>query len=360
MTHPALLSKLTLAALGALALITGCKPSGGDAAQQPGQTTRDPSGIVVPVPGMRRSAPAARTVALCLANARNPHQRVQVNLLVELLRQASGTEISAHDAKGSVATQVEQLASLAAAKPSAVMVLPVDAAAEKESIQALRAAGSIVIGLDASLGGGACDSVVFCDQKKIGTLAGGLVVDALKRKAQDEGSPGVKGRVIQLQGDEKLPACRARSEGFTEAIKAEPGIVLVHDAATGWEKAGAILRFKEALRLQKGFDAVYAHNDIIALGASEASVEEKVRESLLIVGTDGVTGPGGGLEMLGKNAIDATVHQPLLVDFAWRLVERMLKDGGFKPKPAYEIEPVVFTPKNLDELRARGLKVPEL
>ena len=188
----------------------------------------------------------------------------------------------------------------------------------------------------------------------------GLVVDALKRKAQDEGSPGVKGRVIQLQGDEKLPACRARSEGFTEAIKAEPGIVLVHDAATGWEKAGAILRFKEALRLQKGFDAVYAHNDIIALGASEASVEEKVRESLLIVGTDGVTGPGGGLEMLGKNAIDATVHQPLLVDFAWRLVERMLKDGGFKPKPAYEIEPVVFTPKNLDELRARGLKVPEL
>ena len=227
-------------------------------------------------------------------------------------------------------------------------------------ITELRLAGTFVMGLDASLNDGSCDTVVFCDQKKVGFMAGTVIVNALKRKATDGGATEVTGRVVQIQGDENHPCSRARNEGFLAALKAEPGVILVHDASANWSQADAGLQFKEAIRLQKNIDAVYAHNDIMALGVSDAAVELQIRDSLLIVGTDGIDGPGGGLEMLLKNQIDATVHQPLLTDFAWTVIAKMSKDPTFKPKASYEIEPVAFTPRNREELKAKGLTVPSL
>lgn len=342
-----------------LSLLSACKPIEENTAQS-GDLVRDPSGLMVPVPGVKRAMPAAREAVFLVASAADPRQRVQANRLLDVIRASEGFSLVSKDAKKSAATQSKQLEELATSKPAAVFLLPVNAAEEKEHIAALRAAGTIVIGLDASLNDGSCDTVVFCDQKKIGSLAGGVIVSALERKAQDEGSAEVKGRVVQIQGDESQPACKARSEGFLEAIKSKPGIVIVHDASAGWDKANAAQCLKDALRLQKTFDTVYAHNDMLALGASEAAINGSARESLLIVGTDGVNGPGGGLEMLRKGLIDATIYQPLLVDFAWQVVQRMMKDPAFKPKPSYELEPVAFTPKTLDELKQRDRWVPEL
>lgn len=371
------LPHLLLSAAFATALVlSGCKPPDDPATAQPegvihdasglvfpiaplGEgVTRDPSGIVLPLSLPHRSNPAGSKIALCLPDAADPHQRVQINLLADNLRNAEGCELALTDAKGDAGTQAGQLHAFAASRPKAVMVLPVAAAAVKDAIADLRQAGVFVIGLDASLNDGTCDTVVFCDQKKIGAMAGGLIVGALKRKAQESGASEVTGRVVQIQGDENHPSCRARNEGFLSALKAHPGIILVHDAPAKWDKAKAAACFKDALNLQKTIDAVYAQNDMMALGVSGAAVEKNLRENLLIVGTDGITGPGAGLEMLRKSQIDATIHQPLLVDFAWRMIEKMSKDSAFKPQASYEIEPVAFTPKNLEELQASGLAVP--
>lgn len=343
----------------AVLFLGGCKPTPGVIGEQD-NLSADPSGLMIPVPLGNRQEPAAHKIAICLSNATDPHQSVQINLLANLLREAGNYTLSFSDAKGSAKLQTEQLHSLMETKQKAVLVLPVDAAAAKNEITALRLAGTFVVGLDASLNDDSCDTVVFCDQKKIGMRAGEVIVNALKRKAQDSGAAEVTGRVVQIQGDENHPYCRARNEGFLAGLKAEPGIILVHDASANWNQANAGLQFKEALRLQKTFDAVYAHNDIMALGVSDAALEQQVRDSILIVGTDGIDGPGGGLEMLLKNEIDATVHQPLLTDFVWSIIDKMAKDPGFKPKASYEIEPVAFTPKNREELRAKGLTVPPL
>lgn len=343
-------------AAASLAFLGSCRPVE-ETASSPEQLAQDPSGLSIPVPLSRHEKPAAHKVVLCLSNAGEPYQRVQVNLLMDLMRVAADVELAATDARGSVKRQAEQLQNIAKTKPTAVIVEPVDVEALKEGVGELREAGITVIGLDPALKD-VCTSVVFCDQKKIGTMAGQLIVSALQRKAQDAGSAEVTGRVVQIQGDEKSPASKARGEGFIEALKAQLGIVLVHDTPSKGDRTDAVLRFGEALRLQKSIDAVYAHNDMIALGVSEVGAKENVRDQLLIVGTDGASGPGGGLEMLGKSQIDATIHQPLLVDFAWRVIEKMIKDSSFKPKPGYEIEPVLFTPKNFDELKAKGLPVP--
>ena len=343
----------------ALALVAACRPAEeGAASSNATPMVQDPSGLTIPMPLSRHDKPATHRVVLCLANGAEPYQYVEATMLVDLMRSAADFELAATDARNSAERQSEQLRSLAASKPAAVIVQPVDAAALKEELGALRNAGVTAIGLDSALRE-ICTAVVFCDQKKIGAMAAGHIIGALQKKASDAGGTEAAGRVVQIQGDEKSPKSRERSEGFIEALKAQPGIVLVHDTPSKGDRADAALRFDEALRLQKSFDVVYAHNDMIALGVSEAAVKAGVRDQLLIVGTDGISGPGGGLEMLGKSQIDATVHQPLLVDFAWKLIEKIVKDAAFKPKSAYEIEPLLFTPRNLEELRAKGIKVPE-
>lgn len=353
------LFQLPFAAAIALLALAGCKPQDGDARADE-NVTRDPSGIIIPVPLPGPKSAETSTIVFCLSNAADPHQSVQANLLADMLRQTDGFVAGFRDAKRSAETQGAQLRTLASEKPKAVMILPVDASAAKDEIAALRQAGIIVIGLDASLNDGTCDTVVYCDQKKIGTQAGELIIAALKRKAQDAGAAEATGRVVQIQGDEGSAVSRARSEGFLTALKAQPGIVLVHDAPAKGDRANAALRFKEAAGIQKTIDAVYAHNDMMAAGVDEAARQAGLRESLFIVGTDGVAGPGSGIEMMRKIEIDATIHQPLLVDFASRIIIKMGKEPGFRPKPAYEIEPLTLTPGNLKERLAAGPPMPQL
>jgi hypothetical protein len=70
-------------------------------------------------------------------------------------------------------------------------------------------------------------------------------------------------------------------------------------------------------------------------------------------------GPGGGLEMIHRGLLDATVHQPLLVNLAWQILALHDKDAAFKPKARYEIEPVAITPKNVSEIATKGIAMPK-
>lgn len=339
-------------------VLCGCDPgedsAGGD------KVSRDPTGIAIPLLKQAPPAPAAKTAVLCLANANDPFQRVQADLFSVLTRSSAGFGAAYRDAAGDAEAQARQLAALADSPPAVVLIVPVDAAAISPALRPLRAAGTIIIGLDGRFADGDCDSIVWSDLKKTGKLAGEIAVSALRLKARDEGAAEPAGRIVQLQGAETEAGSKAKNEGFLEALKSNPSAILVHDAPAGLSKKDAIERIREAVRLQKTFDIVYAQNDLMAQGASEALIEAKMRETVLIIGSDGVPAPGAGIEMLNKGQIDATVHQPLLIDLAWKAASRMLSDKQFKPKPRYEIEPIAVTPKTLPDFQRRGIVLPEL
>lgn len=344
--------------LGLLLLVCGlgaCKPE-----DEPQRASGGQSGLVVPSPKPAAGGTPELRVVLSLADAGLPYQRIQTSMLAGLARTAEGYELVARNAGSDAARQSEQLLAAASSGVRAALIQPVDPAALEPALSQLRRSGAIVIGLDGRLVGRGCDTVVYCDQQKVGKLAGDLVVGALRRKAEDEGAAQVAGRIVQLRGSDDDAACAARNDGLVGAIQSEPGIVVVHDAPARWDKADAVERIREAFRIQKTFDVIYAHNDLMALGASQACTEVNRRQDILIVGTDGLGGPGAGLEMLRQSDIDATVHQPLLVDFAWRVVRKMIDDPAFKPKPAYELQPVVITPKNLDDVTREGYPQPAL
>ncbi len=294
--------------------------------------------------------PSRKLVLHCAANLADPFQKLQASLMQAAMPQIGGCRFKVMDGAGDPALQVGQLNEAAAQHPLFVIVSPLETHLTTGIMESMRNAGSVVIGLDERFGVGACTAVAFVDQKKLGRMAGELVVDALRRKAKDENQPHVSGRVVHLQGDTTSFSTKARSEGFREALKAEPGAIIVHEAPGGWSAEGGKARTEEALRLQHEFDVVFAHNDAMAAGASAALTTAQMRERVLIVGID------GGLELVRNGTIDATLRQPMPMETAFDLIKRFVADKHFNPPPRTELEPEAVTPVNLDAVQARVMK----
>lgn len=315
------------------------------------------------VSGCKRDAgPEAkviRGIVLLSAHGERPYEMAQKQNLLRVIGMNTEVNLLTHDAAGSARTQVEQFGKAMAEKPLAILVTPVDGAALFDQVNAAVQAGVLVIGLGEKASAMPCSTVLLCDQRELGRLAGELTVNALTRLAKDEGKPEVTGRVVEIRGDELGELSTPRHEGFTEALNKAPGVVVVHDAPGAWTKLGGKERTLEAIKLQRSFDVLYAHNDAMALGAGEAIGEQ--RSNVLLIGTDGFLGEEGGLTLVSQGDLDGSIYQPILVDMAWRIISRRLTEPAFTLKPTYRLAPTLITPKNASDLMRDGMPpVPEL
>ncbi|MFN0074870.1 MAG: sugar ABC transporter substrate-binding protein [Prosthecobacter sp.] len=300
-------------------------------------------------------------IILLLPDTRIAMQAFQRNGLAMLVGRQAGYKLTTLDAAGSATQQVEQFRQAIATKPAAIFISPIDPASLAALIIEAQTAGIAVIGLDKRMLKDGCTSIVFSEQRHVGRMAAQTVLEALKRKADEEGRAEVTGRVIQLRGVEDSYPTNEMAEGFSEGLHAQPGVILVHDAATDWTAEKATQITTEALRLQKNFDAIYAHNDVIALGAAKAAETAGLRENVFIIGADGLAGQKRGIELVRQGEIDATIVQPALVDLALQLIVKLRKDKTFKPEPAYEIQPVAVVPKTVERsLRFGTYTLPKL
>jgi ABC-type sugar transport system substrate-binding protein len=273
-------------------------------------------------------------------------------MLTVLIGRTSGNRFAPFDASKKAETQAQQLHEAVQRKAAAIILDPVEKADLSGPILEAMAAGIPVIGLDKRLQG--CTTLVYCDPLAIGKAAGTLAVEALKRKAAEEGKNEPTGRVVQLRGADDSPWCGDVAAGFSEALKAATGVVLVHDAPADWSSENAIQRLPEAIRIQKQFDIVFAHSDTIAQGVVKAANTYNIRENLLIAGVNALPGRNEGMHLLRTGEIDATVGRPPLVDAALEIVLKLRKDPSFKPQSEYPIAPMVVSPSNLDQVTRNG------
>lgn len=302
---------------------------------------------------------STHTVVLLSANTAVPYELAQSQNLMRLIATRAEFNLVQHDAEGSAKKQSAQLAEVIASKPHSLLISPVDHEVIASQIEAAVQAGIIVIGLGEKATSLPCSTVLKTDHREMGRLAGEAAVRALTRKAQDEGQPESRGRIVEIRGDEEAGICQQRHEGFVEVIKKAPGLVIVHDAPGGWTRKDGRERTAEAVRLQSSFDVVYAHNDAMALGAAMALGEN--RENVLIIGSDGFLGEEGGLTLVSNGGIDISIFQPVLVDLAWKIIQRQINEPAFQIKPSYKIAPLEITPKNAPDLMRKGMTpLPEL
>lgn len=291
-------------------------------------------------------------VVLLQSQTSGAFQLYQKSMLTILIGRQSGNRFAPFDASGKAETQARQIHEAVQRKAAAIIIDPVEKADLSGPIMEAMAAGIPVIGLDKRLQG--CTTLVYCDPVAIGNAAGTLAVEALKRKAAEEGKNEAAGRVVQLRGSDDSPWCSDVATGFSEALKTAPGVVLVHDASTEWSADNAFQRLVDAIRIQKQFDIVFAHSDTTAQGVVKAATTYNIRENLLIAGVNALPGRNEGMHLLRTGEIDATVGRPPLVDAALEIIMKLRKEPGFKPQAEYQIAPLLITPSNLDHVTGNG------
>jgi len=300
-----------------------------------------------------------RKVVMLSARGERVFESSQRMLLAQLMVNDPRFELQVLDAGFDAKKQRRQLDEAISQKPFAILLDPLSVPLLKDGVQAAMNSGILMLGLgedSASLG---CTTTLFADQKKLGQMVGELVIHALKAKAVVSGKTEAEGRVVEIRGDEESSVSERRHEGFTSALKAAPGIILIHDAPGDWNLEGGRDRTLDALRLQQSFDIVYAHNDLMALGAADALKDR--REDVMIIGTDGFRTSDGGMTLVNEGQIDATVYQPMLVDLALVLLKKKAHEATFQPKPSYEMTIRTILPKDVEDIRRQGLPaLPEL
>lgn len=291
-----------------------------------------------------------KMVLFAAADLRDPFQSLQSALLEVAVRKSEGCAYKVVDAAGSAEKQLKQLAEIRTKHPNCLVLSAVDAALVGKVAEEMRREGTFVVGVDERLQADSCNSLVFVVQKKMGQMAAQQILEALKRKAADEGRTQITGRVVHLTGSTESFTSRSRSDGLREGLKVEPGVVLVHEAAGNWSREGGKLRTEDALRLQHEFDVVCAQNDYMAQGASDALSAAQRRERVLIVGMD------GGLELVRKSIIDISILQPMPLQTAYERIAKSMNDSHFMPPVRTELLPRALTPANIDDFVAETLR----
>lgn len=166
---------------------------------------------------------------------------------------------------------------------------------------------------------------------------------------------GEQGRVIELLGTPGASPAIDRSQGFNEAIAAYPDIERVAQQAGNFNSAEA-LRVTEDILTQlgstsenPGFDALFAANDDMALGAVEAIRARGLDPSkFVIVGFDALT---PALELIEEGDMTATIDQFPNRQAARALstVVEYIREDKMPEESVIMLEPEVITQENLDQ-----------
>jgi ribose transport system substrate-binding protein len=204
---------------------------------------------------------------------------VQMRAGVRSQAESMGAELIIYDANDKPAKQVTDLETLAVRKVDVALISTFHAEAIAPGVRALNEAGIPVIVLSSSLKG-EVDWTAHLSTDTIGTArsAGRYFVDQL----------GGKGTVVQIEGKPGSLINQARGKGWREVIEQTPGIEIVGHAIAHYQKAQALRHMEDILQRERKIDAVYCHNDGMALGVIQAAKEAGRLGEMFVTGYDGM------------------------------------------------------------------------
>lgn len=147
------------------------------------------------------------------------------------------------------------------ANAAGIPVLTVDTRLDAATVQA---AGAQVV------------TFIGSDNVDGGRMAGAFVVQQLQGR----------GAIAVLEGIPGHETGDARLRGFRESVDAAPGIRVVASQTANWERDQAFNVTQNILQAHPGISAIFACNDVMALGAVEAIAAAGREGTIHVVGFD--------------------------------------------------------------------------
>lgn len=197
---------------------------------------------------------------------------------VELVVQAAEREIDVEKQMQIVENLVQTGISALAITPSGSReIVPAIAKANAASIPVV-VVDTRVDGPAAAEAGLKLGSFVGSDNSEGGRLAGEYIAKITGGKAKLAVLEGIPGHET---GD-------SRMHGLREALKAHPGVAIVASQPANWERDLGFNVFQNMMQAHPEIDAVFACNDMMALGAIEAIAAANKTGKIKVVGFDAV------------------------------------------------------------------------
>ncbi|CBH22526.1 D-ribose transporter subunit; periplasmic-binding compoent of ABC superfamily [Acetoanaerobium sticklandii] len=247
-------------------------------------------------PAAEEAAGAAK-IGLVVSTLNNPFF-VSLKEGAEQKAKDMGMELVVLDSQNDPAQELANVEDLLTQGVSLILINPTDSDAVGNAIIAANNKNIPVVTLDRGANQGEVVSHIASDNVAGGVMAGEHIVSLL----------GGKGKVVELEGIAGTSAARDRGQGFNDAI-AGTEIEVVAKQVADFDRTQGLSVMENILQAQPEIDAVFAHNDEMALGAQKA-IEASGRE-IIIVGFDATD---DAVEAVKEGKMSATVaQQPSLI-----------------------------------------------
>jgi len=208
-----------------------------------------------------------------------------------------------------------------------IIINPVDAEAIVTTVEYINNTHEIpVITLDRTSAGGEVISHVASNNVLGGVQAAEFILEHI----------GEDGVVVELEGQPGASAARERGEGFNSV--ADDSLDVVARQTANWNRAEGLSVLESILQANPEIDAVFAHNDEMALGAVEALRALGMLDDVLVVGFDGID---DALTAVTAGEMAATVAQQP------ELMGRMALETAFEYLTGNDVEASIDTPLQL-------------
>lgn len=177
-----------------------------------------------------------------------------------------------------------------------VIVAPNEADAITPTVKEIYERGIPVIVFDRNINGDTYTARIGVDDEGIGRSAARYALQML----------GTGAKAVEIYGLAGSTPAQDRHKGFSEAF-ATGGGTLVGTGYGNWNHDEAVAVADSLLSLYPDIDLIYAHNDRMAIGASEVA-RRKGLDNIKIIGIDAA--PSIGITAVSDSVIDATFLYP--------------------------------------------------
>ncbi|MGE7604277.1 ribose ABC transporter substrate-binding protein RbsB [Peribacillus sp. NPDC097675] len=229
---------------------------------------------------------------------------------IEKEAKAKGMKVSVVDAQDDTAKQISGIEDLILQNVDVLLINPTDSAAISSAVQSANEAGIPVITIDRSSEEGDIETFIASDNVAGGETAAEYLVKQL----------GEKAKVVELEGVSGASATRERGKGFHNIADKQLDVLTSQTAE--FDRTKGLNVMENILQGKKDIQAVFAHNDEMALGAVEAI--KAAGKDVIVVGFDGNE---DALKAVENGELQATVaQQPVLIgEEAIHAAEKVLK-----------------------------------
>lgn len=262
-------------------------------------------------------------VGLSVSTLSNPFFVSLRDVIVEEA-EAKGMEIIVVNSQDDPATEISNIEDLIQQGVDVLIINPTDSSAVSSAVQSANSANIPVITIDRSAEQGEVETLITSDNVAGGEMAAEFIYDQL----------GEGAKVAELEGVSGASATRERGEGFHRI--ADEKLDVVASQPADFDRIKGLTVMENTLQGHSDIEAVFAHNDEMALGAVEAI--QAAGKNIIVVGFDGI-----------EDAIDAVEAGDLTATIAQRpdLMGKEAIKAAEKILNGEELEDIIKVPLDL-------------